>query len=189
MKKYIGTKVIEAEPMNLGEYNKYRGWEIPKDEDPERDGYRVVYPDDYVSWSPKEIFEEAYKDISDANGLEYKVFPSEEETISVVDDADYHGAHFYQMRNSLGFKDGKAEYVKSIQSIQFVQKNADGTMVPGLQSEQLAYILLDRVKKLNARFPSEQNVKMFTGLQMFLDACRERVQDRIDRRVMGDLKK
>ena len=60
MKEYIGTKIIEAEPMNLGDYNKYRGWTIPEDEDPEREGYLVKYPDDYVSWSPKEVFEEAY---------------------------------------------------------------------------------------------------------------------------------
>ena len=60
MEEYIGTKIIKAEPMNLGDYNNYRGWTIPEDEDPEREGYLVKYPDDYVSWSPKEIFEEAY---------------------------------------------------------------------------------------------------------------------------------
>jgi len=61
MERYIGVKVIEAEPMNLGDYNKARGWIIPENEDPLREGYRVVYPDGYVSWSPKEIFEEAYR--------------------------------------------------------------------------------------------------------------------------------
>lgn len=61
MKKYIGVKQIEAEPMNLGDYNISRGWTIPENEDPKKDGYRIVYPDEYVSWSPKEIFEEAYK--------------------------------------------------------------------------------------------------------------------------------
>ena len=60
MEEYIGTKIVKAEPMNLGDYNNYRGWVIPEDEDPEREGYLVKYPDDYVSWSPKEIFEEAY---------------------------------------------------------------------------------------------------------------------------------
>ena len=60
MNEYIGTKIVNAEPMNLGEYNNYRGWIIPEDEDPEKEGYLVKYPDDYVSWSPKEIFEEAY---------------------------------------------------------------------------------------------------------------------------------
>ena len=60
MEEYIGTKIVKAEPMKLGDYNDCRGWTIPEDEDPEREGYLVKYPDDYVSWSPKEIFEEAY---------------------------------------------------------------------------------------------------------------------------------
>lgn len=30
MKQYAGTKLIKAEPMTRGKYNKYRGWEIPK---------------------------------------------------------------------------------------------------------------------------------------------------------------
>lgn len=46
MEKYIGTKLIEAEPMQ-------------KDG---KDGYRVKYADGYESWSPKETFEEAYHD-------------------------------------------------------------------------------------------------------------------------------
>lgn len=64
MKKYLGVKMIEAKPMNLGDYNRYKSWTIPEDEDPMKEGYMVVYPDGYVSWSPKEIFEEAYREIS-----------------------------------------------------------------------------------------------------------------------------
>lgn len=120
--------------------------------------------------------------------LEFKVFPSEELTISVEEDVDYGGAHKYQAQNSLGFNEGKAVYVDSTQTIQFVQKNLDGTMIPGLQSEQLAYILLDRCVKLNNRFPSPQNMKMIAGLNIFLEACHERVQERIQRGVMGQLK-
>lgn len=61
MKKYIGTKVILAKPMTRGEYNLYRGWQIPEDENPADDGYLVKYSDDYESWSPKEPFERAYR--------------------------------------------------------------------------------------------------------------------------------
>jgi hypothetical protein len=64
MQAYIGAKVIQAEPLTLGEYNKRRGWTIPADEDPERPGYFVMYPDNYFSWSPKEVFEEAYRPVS-----------------------------------------------------------------------------------------------------------------------------
>ena len=61
MKKYIGTKIIEATPMSRGEYNRYRGWTIPKDENPADEGYLVKYSDGYESWSPKKQFEEAYR--------------------------------------------------------------------------------------------------------------------------------
>ena len=61
MKQYIGTKVIQAEPAyrvdgkvfvkaNIVPY----GYKI-------EDGYKVVYPDGYESWSPKDAFEAAYR--------------------------------------------------------------------------------------------------------------------------------
>lgn len=121
--------------------------------------------------------------------LDAAVFPSDEKTIQVVYDEVYGGAHCYILRESLGFNKGKAEYIDDAQVIRFVQKLDDGTIIPGLQSEQLVIALLDRTRKLNDRFPSAQNEKMMTGLQMFLDACRERVEDRMNRGVMGDLKK
>lgn len=62
VKQYIGTKMITAKPMNRGDYNKYRGWNISKDENPADEGYLVKYSDGYESWSPKKQFEEAYRD-------------------------------------------------------------------------------------------------------------------------------
>lgn len=59
MEKYIGVKVVHAAPMTLGEYNKLRGWTIPEDENPEIDGFLVLYPDGYRSWCPKPQFEQA----------------------------------------------------------------------------------------------------------------------------------
>lgn len=45
MRKFIGTKIVEAEPC------------VRK----EGEGYRVRYEDGYESWSPKDVFEEAYR--------------------------------------------------------------------------------------------------------------------------------
>lgn len=70
MKDYIGTKMIQAKPMTRGDYNKYRGWQIPADENPEDEGYLVKYKDGYESWSPKEAFEEAYRE---STGLTFGV--------------------------------------------------------------------------------------------------------------------
>ena len=68
MKQYVGVKLIEAKPMTRGDYNKYRGWIIPKDEDPNDEGYLVKYSNDYESWSPKKPFDESYREYG-ANAL------------------------------------------------------------------------------------------------------------------------
>lgn len=52
MERYIGTKIIEAEPMSRAHGDK------------SEDGYKVRYPDGYESWSPKDVFEEAYRKAS-----------------------------------------------------------------------------------------------------------------------------
>lgn len=81
MEKYTGTKTIKARPMTRGNYNKYRGLEIPKDENPSDKGYLVGYSDskgnfdgkfeggcNYISWSPSDVFEVAYKNVGSAIG-------------------------------------------------------------------------------------------------------------------------
>jgi len=121
--------------------------------------------------------------------LDYKVYPSDEETIEVQHDKIYNGAHNYKVKHCVGFNNGNTEYVEQYSNIRFVEKLNSGDVIPGLQSEQLAYILLDRAKKLNARFPSEFNERMINGLNEFINACEDRVYDRVKRGVMGDLKK
>lgn len=69
MKKYIGCKLIKAEPMNRGDYNKYRGWTIPANENPADEGYLLRYPDGYESWSPKYVFDSAYLAVDDNKSL------------------------------------------------------------------------------------------------------------------------
>jgi len=77
MNKYIGTKLIKAKPMTRADYNKLRGWKLPDDENGSDPGYLVEYLDGgkpnldgydgYVSWSPKEQFDNAYREVSGLN--------------------------------------------------------------------------------------------------------------------------
>lgn len=53
METYIGTKIIEAEPCEA--WKDVGGHKVG---DP---GYKVRYPDGYESWSPKDVFEKAYR--------------------------------------------------------------------------------------------------------------------------------
>ena len=64
MKKYIGTKQIEAEPMTMGEAyekNLLRAGRVPNESEKDKAGYHTKYEDGYESWSPAEPFEKAYK--------------------------------------------------------------------------------------------------------------------------------
>lgn len=64
MQKYIGTKIIEAEPaIKKGGKVYLLSEPIPKTMDLIEEGYKVVYENGYESWSPKEVFEDAYKPI------------------------------------------------------------------------------------------------------------------------------
>ena len=63
MEKYLGVKLIEAEhssldqfagAKNFGDLSKLSGGV-------DREGYKVVYEDGYTSWSPKDVFEKAYR--------------------------------------------------------------------------------------------------------------------------------
>ena len=74
---YIGTKMINAMPMTRGDYNELRGWQVPPDEKKDDEGYLVEYANNnhpnlegfagYVAWSPKEPFEEAYRQTNNMN--------------------------------------------------------------------------------------------------------------------------
>ena len=68
MKCYLETKIIQAEPMILGDYRKGKWKEDNAGhfsvsvkllmEDPETPGYLVKYNDSVTSWSPKDEFED-----------------------------------------------------------------------------------------------------------------------------------
>lgn len=68
MKKYIGTKIIEASPAIRKGGKVYDANEIiPRSMEPVEEGYKVRYSDGYESFSPKDVFEEAYRPIDGMN--------------------------------------------------------------------------------------------------------------------------
>ena len=70
---HIGTKLINATPMTRQEYNDFRHWVMPAEENGADEGYLVEYVDGgkpnhpdfagYISWSPKDVFERAYRPV------------------------------------------------------------------------------------------------------------------------------
>ena len=62
MKKYLGTKLVTAKPMTREDAEVVLGKFIkPAKQEYSGEGYLVRYEDGYQSWSPKEVFDKAYK--------------------------------------------------------------------------------------------------------------------------------
>lgn len=62
MLRYIGTKIIHAEPISkIGFLTQQGAPDAECDAAAGQEGYKVVYEDGYTSWSPKAVFEAAYR--------------------------------------------------------------------------------------------------------------------------------
>jgi hypothetical protein len=73
MEIFFGIKAIKAMEITRGDYNKYRGWDMPDDEDADEVGMLVEYPADpdnkpnhpdhegYISWCPKVVFDKHHR--------------------------------------------------------------------------------------------------------------------------------
>ena len=69
MQKFIGVKLVLAVLMTRAAWCESRGWDLPENENGDDEGYEVEYLDGgkpniegregYVSWCPKEQFENA----------------------------------------------------------------------------------------------------------------------------------
>lgn len=71
----IGVKMIAFMAMTRGVYNDLRGWDTPVGENPKDQGFLIEYLgqgnpnhtqyDNYISWTPKDVFEQSYYPIED----------------------------------------------------------------------------------------------------------------------------
>lgn len=99
MHKYIGTKVVKAYPCPAW---KNAGGHKVGDK-----GYKVIYEDGYVSWSPKDVFEKHYKKSDtyiDRMKIEYEEL--QDRRMKLIDFLEYHrdlinDNEYYQMTDQL----------------------------------------------------------------------------------------
>lgn len=152
MKQFIGVKRINAKPMTRQEYNDFRNWNLPENENGADEGYLVEYIDGgkanteqyagYVSWSPKDVFERAYRPITDLTfGLAIEALKAG----SKVARAGWNGkgmfvyyvpaAKYPAQRNALGtmvgvFEDDMVPYRDYL-----AMKTVDNQVVPWLASQ------------------------------------------------------
>lgn len=62
---YISSKIVRAMPMKEGDFLATKNQVLPP-KAPDREGYHVIYPDGYVSWSPKDAFVNLNRLITDS---------------------------------------------------------------------------------------------------------------------------
>ena len=140
-KQYLGFKVVFGTPMNRLEYNTLRGWTLPSDENGDDEGIYTEHEGGHITWSPKEVFEEAYDDIQSEFGFDSAIFllkkghklarkgwNGKDMWISVSKGSVIEAAKFWNPHNARFAKEqgGSAEVLDSI-----TMKTADGKILMG----------------------------------------------------------
>lgn len=64
MKHFIGVHTLQAKPMTLSEFCTLKNNPLA-DNTLDQEGYFVVYPNGYESWSPKAMFETGYMELTE----------------------------------------------------------------------------------------------------------------------------
>jgi len=64
----VGVKILRSAPMSQQEFlSRYKGVKKEDMDNADADGYLVIYPhpdgSEYSSWSPKAVYELAYRDL------------------------------------------------------------------------------------------------------------------------------
>jgi hypothetical protein len=77
LKNYVGAKIIQAVPMGELTFLREVKQQDVETARPDRSGYLVIYPSDgkggtYQSWSPKEVFESAYREVTEGEAAMIK---------------------------------------------------------------------------------------------------------------------
>lgn len=149
MKKYLGVKIVEAEQAFYYTTKTVNGFENkiwPKSisyesdiTDEWQDGYMVKYEDGYVSWSPKDVFEKAYRTI---DGLTFGLAIEALKQGKKVARAGWNGKGMFlfyiseNMNSQIGgwtFTNGRCDNYELCPFI--AMKTADEKVVPWLASQ------------------------------------------------------
>lgn len=90
MKSYACDTVVNAREMTRGEYNVFRGWDLPNDESCDDAGYLVDYGN-YITWLDSPVFERCFivsDNFIDRLAIEINQLDSRIEKLKAFIDAD-----------------------------------------------------------------------------------------------------
>jgi hypothetical protein len=177
---YIGTKMIKAEKATYGEYRKEKYGDSPYDSnmDDNTEGYKVQYSDDYTSWSPKEVFEVAYKNINGEFKIVNHDLITNDNTIIFSDEISYKAPHNYIIQNT---HNGNL-----LVGIHFQEGPLKENELNGIFMEDLIAICINRLDHFqNSEYKCDENEEARNCLIGSLKALRKRTESRKERNVLG----
>lgn len=124
MKKYLGVKLVMAEPAPRKVSGPFEPLSV-------EEGYKVVYPDGYESWSPKAVFEEAYREI---HGLTFGLAIEAMKKGHRVARRGWNGKGMW-LRGVIPGGDNK-DFDLGMENLPYIEmKTADNKLVPWLASQ------------------------------------------------------
>lgn len=183
MNLFIGTKMIEAKPMTREEYNIFRhGFFTPEgDEKPNDEGYKVKYDNNYISWSPKDVFDKAYKKLNIEIGLELETLEQDlitnDYTFIEHDKNTFKAPHNYIIRCVEG---------NILCGVHFQEGMVKEKGLNGIFMEDLIAICINRLENFQtSEFKCRENAVTITKLEESLMWLRKRTLNRQKRGVQG----
>ncbi|MCE5185060.1 MAG: hypothetical protein LLF76_02920 [Planctomycetaceae bacterium] len=179
----IGVKLIKFQPMTRSDYNRYRSWQMPENENEYDDGYLVRYEDGYESWSPKDAFESAYLPYTARvpfmrpGTARLRPVRCDRIEVACLDEPGPGGAcHHYTIRD---------EHCNVSQDLYF-QYGPVSQGVDGIQNEDLLAVLIDRLEGFQSgSHACQENHNALLACKSALSWLDKRTADRRARGIEG----
>ena len=185
MKEYIGFEQVAAQPMTRGEYNTYRGWAIPENENPSDEGYLVERYNGTITWIPKETFEDIYEEPINNNvemvDLKHDLLTTKYTKVTHEKDFKYNAPHLFHVDSVVG---NPAKSTVGI--VHFQEGPIKEVGVNGVCNEDLIAMIICRLEHFQrTEFSSRDNAMVITKLEEALLWLRKRTIGRENRNVEG----
>lgn len=199
MEAGLTIKRIKRKPMTLGEYNKFRGWDLPDNEDEyNTEGYLIEYLDspnantdeydNYVSWSPKKISDDAFQPevIETRNTMEIKNDLLSNKYTRVFceakEDQKFNAPHHFEVVSVIESGTG----AETLAFIDFQCGPIKENGINGCMNEDLLVMVLERLNAFQeSDFKCRENAIAITKIEEALLWLRKRTIGRENRGVEG----
>lgn len=181
MQNYMGSEQLKAKPMTRGLYNIYRGWEIPKNENPHDEGYFIERENGHITWMPKDAFESVYFDLTEMVELKHDLITTKYTGVVHEKEFKFNAPHLFRVHSV-----NQPEENKVLAEIHFQEGPIKEAGVNGVCNEDLIAMVICRLEHFNkSEFSSRDNAMAITKLEEALLWLRKRTIGRENRGVEG----